>query len=164
MSPLQWGLLTATPLVLNLIAYRKDPERFVDALGISALVAIFWGLTNSIDARVSFPDNKSIHPAIDLLGGAITMFAWWSRRETWKIILTGLFLAQSVLDAAFWLAWLNHPSSVMGYRYVLWLNVLFLAQLVVLGGPGGMVVARHVLSRLSGHTGLGHHVHPRQGV
>lgn len=164
MSPWQWGLLTATPLILNFIAYRKEPERFVDALGISALVAIFWGLTNAVDASLPFPDNKSLHPAIDLLGGAISMFAWWTRREGWKLILVGLFLAQSVLDTAFWLAWLSHPTTATGYNYVLGLNVLFLAQLVVLGGPGGAVAARDVLSRLFGHAGLGHHVHPRQGA
>jgi hypothetical protein len=159
MHTLQWGLLAAIPLVLNMLAYQQDHKRFVDAVGLSALVAIFGGLTNVLDASMSFPDNKSFHPALDLFGGAITMYAWWGKRERWKLVLVGLFLTRAVLDTAFWLTWAQRPAESVGYFYEHWLFVLSLVQMVVLGGMGGWVVARDLLARLSVFLGLGHHVH-----
>lgn len=149
-----WGTFAALPLALNLRAYSLDRERFVDAVGLSAMVLIMWAMTNLLDWKYPFPDNKSLHPLFDLAGGMTAMVAWWTARKPWKLVLVGLFLAQSVLDASFWLSWVVHKGAQVGYDYVLWLNLLFLFQVIVLGGPGGASVARDILARLSGRPNL----------
>jgi hypothetical protein len=158
-----WGLLASLPLVINLRAYALDRERFVDAVGLSAMVLIMWAMTNALDWRYPFPDNKFLHPMFDLAGGMTAMAAWWTHRKPWKLILAGLFLLQSVFDASFWLSWLLHKNPAIGYNYVLWLNVVFIAQLVVLGWSGGASVARDLFARLSLRPDLVHMPGTRHG-
>jgi len=83
------------------------------------------------------------------------MLAWWTKRESWKIGLVAVFLMQAVLDAAFWLAWLVGPTASTGHDYVMYLNVLFFAGLIMLTWRGGAFVARDVLSRLFNSARLG---------
>ncbi len=163
MSMIIWGGMVAGVLTLNLGAYSKDPERFVDAVGLSAFVFFFWILTNLGDVTVPFPQNKTLHPMIDLAGGMFAMTTWWKHRQNWKLVIAGLFLAQSVLDSAFWLAWWHHPLPAIGHNYVLWLNALFAAVLVILGGPGGLCVARDLLDMLPDRLGLVHNRSARPG-
>lgn len=163
MSMIIWGGMVAGVLTLNLAAYEKEPERFVDAVGLSAFVFFFWVLTNVGDATIPFPQNKTLHPMIDLAGGMMAMATWWKHRQGWKLVIAGLFLAQSVLDSAFWLAWWHHPLPAIGHHYVLWLNILFSAILVILGGPGGLCVARDILDMLPDRPGLVHQRSSRPG-
>lgn len=162
MSLILWGGMVAGVLTLNLAAYGKEPARYVDAVGLSAFVFTFWVLTNVGDVTVAFPQNKTLHPLIDLAGGMFAMTTWWKHRQNWKLIIAGLFLAQSVLDSAFWLAWWHHPLPAIGHNYVLWLNTLFAAVLVILGGQGGPCVARDVLDMLLDSLDLVYHRSPRQ--
>ncbi len=169
MSMIIWGGMVAGVLTLNLAAYEKEPARFVDAVGLSAFVFFFWVLTNVGDATVPFPQNKTLHPMIDLAGGMLAMRLWWEKREPqekrkpWKLVIAGLFLAQSVLDSAFWLAWWHHPLPWIGTNYVLWLNVLFTAILVILGWSGGLSVASDLLDMLPDRPRLVHNRGARSG-
>ena len=144
-----YGALVCAPFILNIIASRDDYARYVDAFFMSGLLCVIWASTNILGVIWDFPTSKQFHPLIDLVGLAAAIAAYMTQRQRWKLVLAYLFFAQLCVHAVFWAMWIYAPYSGIGRSYMATLTVLWLAQLVCVGTPGGgrvaTLVARHHL-------------------
>lgn len=142
-----YAVMACLPLALNFLASRDDYRRYVDAFFMSGMLCIFWAATNVFGALWDFPVSKQFHPLVDLIGLSVAMAAYMTQRQTWKLVLALLFLAQLGVHAWFWWAWVYSPHGGIGRDYIGALNVLWLAQVVSVASPGG----GHVGASLFGH-------------
>lgn len=148
-----FGALLCIPVALNYIASRHDYREYVDAFFASVMIAAIWSFTNGAAAFWSFPDSKQFHPLVDLIGLSVCIAAYMTQRQRWKLVLACLFLAQLYLHVGFWWTWGNSPLGSIGRDYIVLLNVLWAAQLVCVGWPGGKHAVL-ALSRLRDHRSL----------
>ena len=150
-----WTLAVIAPVILNLSIRRGS-----DALGLSAMLLLAWCLGRITGALYSPPESMALYPIVDALSGAIAFVAWRTRPAWWKLALVGLFVTQSTLHAAFWLAW---PQGASLYHYVLVNNVLFIGELITVSVPGGAYVLGRTLGYLSDRARGVHHARARRG-
>lgn len=164
MSPLAqaalYGFAATVPVALNWHANSRVRDRYIDALGISVMLLMLWALSNLLAAINTPPENMILFPALDLVGLYVAANASVARFRRWKILLSMAFLLQLAVHAAFWLGHSHTSGGVSLTRYVLWLNGLFLAQLLCVAWPGGIYGLRRVLSWLSDRR----HSHSPAGV
>lgn len=138
--------LLAIPLALNILASRDDFARFVDPMIAAVMLCLIWAFVTAVAQIYPFPESKKFHSLVDLAGLCamttmlMTRFAWW------KLVVAALFAMQ--LWAHYWF-WDNWSAGVnIGRRYVMALNVLWLAQLVCVSLPGGTYAASRLVARL----------------
>lgn len=144
------------PLALNYAASRQDYTRFVDAFFVSGVLCLIWAFTSVAAAIWPFPQSKQFHPLVDLIGLLTVVLAYTTQKQRWKLALAFLFFAQLVTHTVFWWMTMTTTSHGVAYGYVATLNVLWVAQLVCAGAPGGL----HVLPRAFVHLRrLGGRVH-----
>jgi len=161
--PLIFFLALLVPVALNFVAWKKDGKEYDDAAGLTMIVVIIWAMTNLFDLFYPFPESKSLHPILDVVGGLSSLLAYRHERKAWKLFLTGLFAGQLVAHVIFGVAlWLN-PYAELRLHYSLWLNVLFICQVVVLSFPGGGYAARIVLPRVPDGPVVGYPVGHKTG-
>lgn len=153
------GML-CVPLALNFAASRQDYTRFVDAFFVSGVLCLIWAFTSVAAVIWPFPESKQFHPLVDLIGLLTVVLAFMTQRQTWKLTLAFLFLAQLVTHSLFWWLRMNAPWGGLPYGYVAVLNVLWLAQLVCAGAPGGLYVLPRAFDYLRRRRGLLHLVRP----
>ncbi len=147
-----WGVAACTPVVLS-FAFKR-----LLALGVATLLLMGWVLARVISVFWGPPESMVLYPLLDALFGAITFAAWKRRAEPWLIVLTGLFLFQCVLHAAFWLA---YPAPRSLYVYVVANNAIFALELLTAGWGASRDVARAFLDGLLGRPGGVHHARTR---
>lgn len=141
-----WGTATALPLAFNVIA-----KRGADAIGLSTMLVLIWTLGRILSTVWTVPENLALNPLIDCLAGMTTFIAWRTQPALWKLVLTGLYVGQSVAHLSFWAAW-PAPGSLLEYLRVN--NSIYALQLLVVASPGGVHVARSLcrsLPRRAGH-------------
>ncbi len=146
-----FGALLCIPFALNLLASRDDYKGYVDAVFMAGMLAAIWAFTNGVAAIWDFPSNHQFHPMVDLIALSIVVAAYMTQRQEWKLILGFLFLAQLGMHAGFWWSRQYDPGALSGREYILALNVLWLAQLVCVGWPGGSHVAVRTRDFLRAH-------------
>lgn len=149
------GML-CVPLFLNFAASRQNYTRFVDAFFISGVLCLIWTFTSVAAVIWPFPESKHFHPLVDLIGLLTVVLAYMTQRQKWKLTLAFLFLAQLATHAAFWWLRLNTSSGWVPYGYVAVLNVLWTAQLVCVGAPGGLYVLPRAFDHLRRRRSLLH--------
>lgn len=154
-----FAIAVLIPLALNGLASRFDFRGFVDAFGLSVMVVLFWSLTNVMAVVFNPPASKALHPLIDFIGLSICVISWRTHKEWFKLVLSGLYLAQIGLHATFWVEWATQPHGNLLYQYALTLNITWLMELVVLAMPGGGYVVGRAVDwgihnwRVHHHTG-----------
>ncbi len=149
-----WGAATLAPFLLNSATHRS-----ADSVGLAAMIILTWVAGRVFWALWSPPEAMQLYPAVDALAGSAAFTAWLTRKATWKLLLTGLFLIQLMLHVAFWASW---PSEDSLPRYLWANNLCYALQLVVVAWPGGReLVARHFLRILP--RGIGAVRHARLG-
>lgn len=144
-----WGLAAAVPALLNLGTNRSP-----DAIGLATMVFLTWVVGRVFWAFYSPPEAMQWYPVIDMMAGITALMSWQRRPAVWKGALVALFMGQLCLHAAFWMAW---PAEGSLYRYILFNNLFFAAQLVCVGSPGVGHVAALAVSRVSRGARTGHH-------
>jgi hypothetical protein len=152
-----FGALLLVPFALNFLASRDDYARYVDALFVSGMLCAIWAFTNTVVALWPFPQNHEFHPLVDLIGLSVAVAAYMTQRQAWKLTLAFLFLSQLIVHAWF-RASLIYPPPMSGRDYVGLLNVLWVAQLICVGSPGGCHVAICALDCLRGDGRIPHPV------
>lgn len=155
-----WGIAAVAPVA---IAYRYHR---LPVLGLATMLVLGWCVGRLAGAFWEAPDGMRIYPLMDAVFGALAFMAWRHERAWWKLVLVGLFLGQSALHAAFWLAYPpnGYPPEVAGpilYRYVVANNVLFACELLCVAWAGGLDEwGRSVRHYLSGRPDPFRHVGP----
>lgn len=158
-----YGAMVLVPWLLNIHASKRDFVKHADAVFMATMLCGVWVITNTIGMFIDPPLSKVLHPLIDLGAMAIVVESILSdaksqKRETfqaWKMTLASLFAAQIVLHLAFWWMWHQQGlsfTSALGqsvYSRYLWMNgMIWTAQLVSAGWPGGRYVAGRIVSRV----------------
>jgi hypothetical protein len=159
MENLPFAILALTPLVINLIAYSGDCQKFVDAVGMSLFFLVVWLATYKIARITPFPDSTNPYPLLDLIAGALAIASWRQREGYWKPILAALFGLQCINHTAFSLAWMDAPTKATQNAYFGALNPVFVLQGLILSIPGGGYVARLIFDGLHGRALVVHHYH-----
>lgn len=149
-----YGLAAVLPVGLNWYANSQVRDRYMDALGLSVMLVIFWGVSNILVALGTPPQNRALYPVIDFVGLCFAANAAVRRFRRWKVLLSLTFLLQLATHAAFWPAYIYSQGTLSHYNYDLVLNVLFLAQVACVAWPGGSYVVRHVIAWLPLRRGL----------
>lgn len=154
-----FGFLLTIPFALNFLASRDDYRRYVDAMFVSGMLGAIWAFTNLMAVPYAFPASKMFHPLVDLIGLSITIAAYMTQRQRWKVMLAFLFLGQLVAHTQFWWSF-YHQSGMSGRDYLGLLNVLWFAQLLCVASPGGGHVAVRLgrrMRRFGWHPHLARH-------
>lgn len=158
---LAFGLACLAVYALNAWAANDDKARYADAMGVSSLLCLSYGLSNILVEIYGFPEAILAFPIID---AALTFMVWraWKRHPRhWKMGVVALLVAQLATHAAAIGAWKFHGLGFPGlYNYILIINVTFAAQLAVVSSAG----LGHALVRISHHLSRVRGDHPVQGV
>jgi hypothetical protein len=142
--------------VLNAAAAASDRPGYADAAGISLMLCVSYGVTNALVWAYGFPDAILFFPAFDALFAWMVWRAWVRTRETWKIAICGLLVAQLAMHVAIIASWSDGLLTLGGLRsYVLMINIDFALQLLIVGGVGVAFWFPRVLSHLS-HIRVNH--------
>ncbi len=153
-----WGVMSLIPLALNWLAHRAERNRYVDSVGLSMMLVLFWAAYNIvITSPPGRPENMIPLVGLDVLGVAVAMAAWVRHRRVYKLLLAGLFIAQLIIHVAFWLAWNAWPNPDLLYTYMACLNGTFALQLLAVAFPGGWAIVRRYFS--FGLSSGGRHLH-----
>lgn len=144
-----WAGATAAPLVLNFLTKQRP-----DAIGLSAMLVLIWCLGRVFSALWLLPESMALYPLIDALAGMTAFYAWSTRPQPWKLVLTSLYVGQCAAHLAFWTAWPLEGSLV---RYLWANNFLYALQLLCVASPGAVHVSSLFLRSLPRGLGPFHH-------
>jgi hypothetical protein len=123
--------------ILNAAAAVVERPKYTDAAGIALMLCVSFGVTNTLVMAYGVPDAILFYPAFDALFAFMVWQAWLRTRETWKIAICGLLVAQLVMHVALIASWNNGELTIAGIRnYVLLINIDFALQLLIVGGVG----------------------------
>lgn len=118
---------------------RTGPSRHVHWAATFLMVS--WFAYNVAIKALPRLDLVTSLGALDFVGAVFALGLYLSRPAWWKVVLAALFLIQSAAHMVF-LALAPTPAEVYAYR--LTLNLLFVAELLVVAGP---VVVFHLRRR-----------------
>jgi hypothetical protein len=131
--------------LLCFMAYRLTPEKYADLMGVSALLAFVFFISNLLIAMYGFPDALLAFPVLDCFLAVMIYRAWLRSRERWKVIMVASLVAQLMLHVVVVSMWKTSNLTQHGlYLYVVAINAFFIIQLLALGVVG----AGHGLDRL----------------
>jgi len=159
MQILVWGAAVAAVVGVNLYNRSDDP----DAAGLSMMLLILWVLSNLLEGLYQPPDSMKIYPLMDLAAGLTAYLAWRTRKVAWKLGLAYLFVIQLAAHFSFWapafVAELRGFPPVTGdfSTYKIVLNVVFILQLILVGGVGVSHVASRILAAVRASPLLSRH-------
>lgn len=141
---LAFGVACIAVYAINAWAEEDAKPRYADAVGISMMLCVSYGLSNLLVAIYGLPDAINAFPVMDAIFSFMTWRAWKRHKTAWKLGVLSLLVAQLTLHALFITSWkiagLNEHEL---YGYILLVNVLFAGQLLTVGGAGlGHVLAR----------------------
>ena len=140
-----YGLACLFIFLLTAWANADAKGRYADALGMSALLIVSYGLTNVMVLMSGLPDAILGFPIVDLIFTMMIFRAWKRENAAWKLIVAGLFVAQLTFHASFIVSWYSgHYTSRGLYIYIVMLNGAFALQLLTVGSSG----ARHAVGRI----------------
>ena len=147
-----FGLAIALSFALALCARRPD------AAAGACVLASDWAFTNVTARALGYPGATSSFILTDLVGGVLVaaLFERQGRRWAWQVAL--FYAARAVADVVF--TFQNVHDYTAQYAYVLWLNLLFGVQIVIVALVGGRPCAEAVGAWLSHRP----HHHARAGV
>ena len=143
LSPYAFGAASVWGVGLSYAAWRLDAHRFGDLLACSGLLATTWTISFILTQFYSPPNSWIFYPVMDAAVGGAVMFAWFSKRARWKLVLVLLFLLQCIMHVAFWLH-RERPYSVQ-WTYAFFLDLTFALQLLTVAWPGGAHVAAWIV-------------------
>lgn len=147
-----WMVAVLAPFALNSFFGRRP-----DAVGLSGMLVIGWGLQRVCWALWTPPEALQFYPVMDAAFGLTTFYAWLTVRRRWKLALTALFIFQCALHSAFWMGW---PATSSLLRYIELNNIAFALELCIVASPGVIDVARHFVFRLPVRPQLRGHAGP----
>jgi hypothetical protein len=141
-----WYLVaTVAVFAICFLAYRSRPAKYADLMGVSALLAVVFVINNLLVTLYDFPDALLASPVLDCFLAAMIYRAWRDNREPWKVVMVGSLVGQLVLHVVVIAMWKLGALTQLGlYQYVVFVNVLFIVQLLALGCAG----VGHGLDRL----------------
>lgn len=144
------GFCAASVLTFGLTAplWLRDPETYGLRLASAGMLFLTWAVSNTLTLAVDPPAGWVGYPIMDAVCGALVILIWLSRRSTWAMVLSCLFILECILHVAFWLQ--GHASYGLLYTYALALNIIFAAQLLTVGWAGGAHVVAWLVDLLSG--------------
>lgn len=142
------GVLSVFALSFT-VATDRDRHKTPDAVGVAFAMLIVWAVSMLANAILPEPQSRLLNPVMDAMlavgvfAATATRFAWW------KLLFLGL-LAIQVLSHVIY----QNEYRLAGVlpRYILTLNVAYLAQLACVCTPGVGYVARLVGDHLRGHS------------
>lgn len=158
-----WAVAVLLPFALNAWVGKRP-----DAIGLSGMLIIGWGFQRVCWAIWTPPEAMQFYPLMDAAFGLTALSAWITARRFWKLVLACVFATQCALHAAFWLGWENaflflvgQPTSASALlRYIQLNNVAFALELCIVAWPGGLDVARSLVSGLPARAWHRHHASP----
>ena len=143
------GVLSVFALSFT-VATDRDHHKTPDAVGVAFAMLIVWAVSMLANAILPEPQSRLLNPVMDAMlavgvfAATATRFAWW------KLMFLGL-LAIQVLSHIIYQSEYNRSAGILP-RYILTLNVAYLAQLACVCIPGVGYVARLVGDHLRGHS------------
>lgn len=141
-----WYLVaTVAVFAVCFLAYRSAPRKYADLMGVSALLSVVFVINNLLVTLYGFPEVILAAPVLDCFLAAMIYRAWRGNREPWKVVMVGSLVGQLVLHVVVIAMWKLNALTQLGlYQYVVFVNVLFIVQLLALGCVG----VGHGLDRL----------------
>jgi hypothetical protein len=127
------------------LAYRSEPAKYADLMGVSALLAVVFVINNLLVMLYGFPEAILAAPVLDFFLAGMIYRAWLKNREPWKVVVVGSLVAQLMLHVVVISMWKLDTLTQHGlYLYVVAVNAFFIVQLLALGCVG----VGHGLDRL----------------
>lgn len=139
-TAIAYGLAAAAVLALSIYANRERYDRYVDAVGCSIMLLLFWCICNVLMVLYGLPEALMANPVINLIGTSVCGLMYATRRAFWKAGVTLCFLTQSATAVLFW--WRLIPQ----HAYLLTDNILFAMALAFTALPGGLYVGNRIRS------------------
>lgn len=140
-----YTVATAAVFLACFLAYRSKPDRYADLMGVSALLAMVFGINNLLVTLYGFPQVILAAPVLDFFLAGMIYRAWQKNREGWKVVMVGSLVAQLMLHVVAIAMWKLGGLTQHGlYLYVVAVNAFFIVQLLALGCVG----VGHGLDRL----------------
>lgn len=123
------------------MATDRGSVRHPDAVILSAVMVLIWGISMISDGLLAPPESKLLNPVLDAAFAVGAGWAWLTRREGWKIALLVLLAVQSLSHVVYQT---EYRQAGVLWSYTLVLNMTFLAELLCIMTPGASNVARWI--------------------
>lgn len=148
--------------LVNASAAAAEKPRYADAAGISAMLCVSFGLTNTLVALHGLPEAVLFFPVMDAVFAFMVWSAWRRDRALWKILLAWLLVAQLAMHVVLIAVWNDGALNYGGiYSYVVMINVDFALQLLTVGSVGAAYWISRLVHRLSALRGGHSKAHAR---
>lgn len=134
------GLSAVAVLVFTMLTNRPH-ERHPDAVGAALAQVGVWSAAMGSQALLSPPDSMMIGPVVDAMLAVWMAYAWFTHRERWKLVFLAFLGVEALAHVVFQT---EYRGEGVLYRYVLVLNLSFLAQLACVATPGAAYVADRI--------------------
>lgn len=122
---------------VNAAAAGREKPNYVDAVGISVLLCVSYGIGNLAVAAYGMPTAALLFPIFDAIFAYMVWKAWKRTGHSWKLIISGLLVSQLTMHTGLILAWGDGNLTASGLNvYILLLNVAFTLQLLTVGSVG----------------------------
>lgn len=141
---LAFGLACMAVYAVNAWSAADAKPRYADAVGVSMMLCVSYGLSNVLVMVYGLPDAINAFPIMDAVFSFMIWRAWKRNHRQWKLAILALLVSQLILHAVFIALWkIGGLKDGELWRYVALVNLTFTGQLVVVGGVGlGHVLAR----------------------
>lgn len=150
--PASFWYLTAICVVflLSFWAYRDDPRKHADLLGVSVMLTLTFAIGNLLVTLYRFPDALLAFPVLDLSLAAMIYRSWVRSREGWKVAMVACLVGQLVMHMVVIGIWKAGGLTQDGlFSYVVGVNCIFIVQLLTLAIVGGGHAVRRFSDWLS---------------
>lgn len=139
MGPIAIAYGIAAAAVLALSAYASWRDHAIRSVGLAVMLFVLWCVSNALVVLGGFQAAFHVYPALDAIGGLLTLWAWVRRKAEWRKYLLLTFLAMLSLHV-----WYDDNrrevyAQTLSYWYAL--NALTALQLAIVAFPGGRYVA-----------------------
>ena len=142
--PIIYGAAVACTLYLALISHSSVLQK----VGLALLFA--WSASNVVVSLQGFERAPLMIPTIDGFAAILIAMVGYRHRSNVALVVFGIYAIVSIVHVG---AFVLRMQAT--YTYYLTLNLLFLSQLLLLGGSGAWLAVRHRVPR--GHQRLRPH-------
>ena len=131
-----YGLIVGAVLLIGLLSRDHVHQK------LAGLLLFAWASTNAADAMLGFEKSPLIVPSLDALTALFVALVGYANRSRQALVVFVIYAIVGVVHIG---AFASHATT--NYWYYAIRNVLFLAQLLIVGGSGAWLAVHHWVNR-----------------